>query len=75
MGTIETSTDYESDLTVHTARGEVTGEEILERLEQYFEGRTTSRIIWDFSEALLHGMSSREIRAIVTGRRANCPAP
>jgi hypothetical protein len=72
MGTIETSTDYEGDLTIHAVRGEVTGEEIIERLEQYYEGRPTRRNIWDFSEATVHGMSSREIRAIVmAGLRAS----
>ena len=51
MAPIETSTDYPNDLTIHTVKGDVNAEEIIQRIEEYNSGRITLRVIWDFSEA------------------------
>ena len=52
MAPIETSIDYPNDLTIHTVTGEVSAEEIIQRIEDYHSGRVTLRVIWDFSEVL-----------------------
>jgi len=41
MGTIETQIDLERDLTIHTASGEISADEILRRIRSYYEGEVT----------------------------------
>jgi len=65
MGTIETSIDYEIALTIHTVKGQVTAEEIVRKIEEYYSGETTMLAIWDFSEASVVKLSAEEVRSIL----------
>jgi hypothetical protein len=51
MASIETSRDYENDLTINTVMGPVTGDEIVRRIVEYHTGEPTKLAIWDFSSA------------------------
>ena len=56
MATIETTIERDRDLTVHTVTGELTPEEILAKLDDYFKGEPTSRILWDATKATWSGV-------------------
>lgn len=66
VGQIETKIDLENDLTVMTFRGEITAEEIRDKIDEYFQGRVTHRRMWDFQHASPASMTAEEIKAIVT---------
>ena len=65
MSKIETSIDYRLDLTVHTVFGDLTSQEILDKLETYYQGRPTTLILWDFTNATWSGISSNELHNTV----------
>ena len=65
MPKIETSIDYQLDLTVHTVSGNVTAQEILDKLDIYYQGKPTLLILWDFTNATWSGISSNELHETV----------
>jgi hypothetical protein len=65
MAPIETSIDYPNDLTVHTVKGDVNAEEIIQRIEEYNAGKVTLRVIWDFSDASIEDSSSEKLRSVL----------
>ena len=70
MASIESSIDYESKLTIHTVRGQVTVEEIIRKIKEYHSGEITMLVIWDFSEADVSKVSPEEVRSILpVGRK------
>jgi hypothetical protein len=65
MAPIETSTDYPNDLTIHTVKGDVNAEEILQRITEYSSGKATLRVIWDFSDAIIEDSSNEKLRSLL----------
>jgi len=65
MAPIETSIDYPNDLTIHTVKGYVNAEEIIQRIEEYNAGKVTLRAIWDFSDASIEDSSSEKLRSVL----------
>lgn len=50
MALIETVKSEHHDLTVHTMLGEVTGDEIIEKIRSGLDEKQTLFVIWDFSK-------------------------
>ncbi len=65
MAEIETSIDYQFDLTVHIVSGDLTSQEILYKLETYYQGRPTTMILWDFTNATWSGIATDELYELV----------
>ena len=65
MVPIETSIDYPNDLTIHTVKGDVNAEEIIQRIEEYNSGKVTLRVIWDFSDAIIEDSSNEKLRSVL----------
>jgi len=65
MAEIETSIDYQLDLTVHTVSGNLTSQEIQDKLEIYYQGRPTQLILWDFMNATWSGITTDELQELV----------
>ena len=65
MGTIETHIDPERDLTIHTASGEISANEILRRIRSYYEGEVTRLLMWDLSNADLRSPSASDVQNMV----------
>lgn len=64
MAVFQTSIDYQNNLSIHTVTGEVTAQEILQKLEAYFAGEPTMLVLWNFSEAKIAAIPSDEFRRI-----------
>ena len=62
---IETSIDSQLDLTVHIVSGDLTTKEILDKLEIYYQGKTTKRILWDLSNATWKSITSDNLQQTV----------
>jgi hypothetical protein len=65
LAEIETSIDNQLDLTVHIVSGDLTTQEILDKLEIYYQGKTTKRILWDLSNATWANITSDDLRRTV----------
>jgi len=65
VSNIETSIDYQLDLTVHTVSGNLTSQELLDKLETYYQGKPTKLILWDFMNATWSGITSDELKHLV----------
>lgn len=65
MGTIETHIDLEKDLTIHTASGEISADEILSRIRSYYAGKTTRLLMWDLTGADVGNLSASDVRNFV----------
>lgn len=65
MAEIETSIDYQLDLTVHTVSGDLTSQEILDKLEIYYQGRPTTLILWDLTNATWSGIATDELQELI----------
>ena len=64
MGSIETSKEIPSELTVNKAKGKLTAEELLIWVSDYYSEITTKLILWDFNEADLSSITSEEFMEI-----------
>ena len=65
MAPIETSTDCPKDLTIHTVKGDVNAEEIIQRIKEYNTGEVTLRVIWDYSDAIIEDSSNEKLRSVL----------
>jgi len=65
MAPIETSTDYPNDLTIHTIKGEVSAEEIIQRIKECSTKKVTLCVIWDFSDAIIEDSSNEKLRSVL----------
>ena len=65
MGTIETHIDPEKDLTIHTASGEISADEILGRIRSYYAGEVTSLLMWDLTAADLRSLTASDVQQFV----------
>jgi hypothetical protein len=62
---ITTSVDNEKQLTTHTVTGEVSFEEGMTNLKQFWESQATRKVLWDFRKASFARVSSIETEAII----------
>ncbi len=65
MGEIQTRVDFEKDLTVNAVAGEITAAEVREKIVEYYEGKVTGLILWDFSKAEIHDVTAEDVRELV----------
>ena len=61
MAIISTSIDTDLQLTVQTVTGEVTADEIIHAVKNYYEGVSIKFILWDFSRASLNTIASHQV--------------
>jgi hypothetical protein len=66
MAIIDTSIDIDRQLTIHTVTGEVLPEEVSVKIKTYNESGPTKFILWDFSQATLNKIPSRQVESFVT---------
>ena len=64
MGTISAKYDTDKDLTIVTAEGVITADDLLDWGNNYYEGQITSLILWDVTKADLSGLQSDKLRKI-----------
>jgi hypothetical protein len=64
MGEITTTVDRDAELTVRTVTGAVTAQQIVDAMAEYFATGPTRLVLWDFTEAMLEGVSAGEVRAL-----------
>jgi hypothetical protein len=62
---ITTSVDNDKQLTTHTVIGEVSFEEGMTTLKQFWEDRPTMNVLWDFRKGSLARVSSVDLERIV----------
>jgi hypothetical protein len=62
---ITTSVDNDKQLTTHTVIGEVSFEEGMTTLKQFWEDRPTMNVLWDFRKGSLARVSSVDFERIV----------
>ena len=51
MAPITARTDRSKDLTTYLCSGQISVDEILSALKEYFSGEVTKNVLWDFAEA------------------------
>ncbi len=70
---IKIKTEHELNLTVFTVIGEVSIDEIITTLKNFYLGVTTKLTLWDFSEGTASKLSRDDIRVLVglSKRRAD----
>ncbi len=64
MADILTTVDTENKLTIFSVNGYVTFEELAKTINSYFAVNPTLLILWDFSHASLHEISSSQIQML-----------
>lgn len=65
MAEIKTSIDYQLDLTVHTVSGDLTSQELLDKLDTYYQGRPTQLILWDFMNGTWSGITFDQLQELM----------
>ena len=58
---ITTSVDNDKQLTTHTVIGEISFEEVMTTLRQFWEGQLTISVLWDFRKGSMARFSFIEI--------------
>jgi hypothetical protein len=65
MGNIERRTDENAQLTIYTAKGNISGEEVRAAIGDFYEhGPITRNVLWDVSQAILNDLSAEDVRQI-----------
>ena len=64
MGTISATYDTDKDLTIVTAEGVITADDLLDWGNNYYEGQITSLILWDVTNADLSTLQGDQLRKI-----------
>ncbi len=64
MGTISAKYDRAKDLTIVTAKGVITADDLLDWGNNYYEGQITSLILWDVTNADLSSLQADQLREI-----------
>ncbi len=64
MGTISAKYETENDLTIVTAEGTISAEDLLDWGSNYYEGQITSLILWDVTKADLSNLQGDKLREI-----------
>lgn len=64
MGKITTSIDYETGLTIQKVIGQISAAEIKSTIDNYYKGKFTALILWDFSDAIMNLITPGDARGI-----------
>lgn len=64
MGEIQTRVDRKRDLTVQTVSGNVSGDDLILAIREFFAGDKTSHTLWDFRDADLSSLSGETVRRV-----------
>jgi len=62
---VTTNADHDKQLTIHTVTGEPSFEEGMAAFKQFWEGKPTQNVLWDFRKASLARLSSEETEAMI----------
>ncbi len=62
---ITISVDNDKHLTTHTVIGEISFEEVMSTLKQYWEGQPTMFLLWDFRKGSMAQLSYVDLERIV----------
>jgi hypothetical protein len=60
---IETTVDKQYNLAIHKCLNEITGRDILETMQKFYNGSPTVNILWDLSSASMKEVSKETVRA------------
>jgi 2-phospho-L-lactate guanylyltransferase (CobY/MobA/RfbA family) len=71
MAIIETIVDSQSDLSVFTVNGELTADEIIERVEEYYIKHPTKQVLWIMGDVDLSAITREEIERIIQIAKKN----
>lgn len=58
MGKIETLIDESKYMSIETITGGLTAIEIIQTIEEYYSGKATNLILWDFSKTSFGNIKS-----------------
>jgi hypothetical protein len=61
---ITTSVDKDKQLTTHKVIGEISFEEVMTTLKQFWEGQLTLKVLWDFRKGSMANFSFIEIERV-----------
>lgn len=64
MGEILSNVDRERDLTVQTVSGDISGDDLILAIREFFAGDKTSHTLWDFRDADLSSLSGNTVRRV-----------
>ena len=64
MDNINVHVDTQNDLAVHTVVGDVSADEVQNSIRKFYEGTVTNRVLWDFTNGAMSGISSSEVQRI-----------
>ncbi len=65
MSSIKSETINDLDLTIHTCFGEISAEEMVKTMIDFYKGTPTSLVIWNFTYSSLKKISGDEVYQIV----------
>ena len=65
MSEIKTSIDNQHDLIIHVVSGDLTSQEMLDRLEFSYQSTPTKQILWDLTNGAWLRISGLELRGTV----------
>ncbi len=66
MGTIEATIDQQHNMTVSTVTGEVTSDDLIQRIEANYAAGPTLNMLWDFTNGSMASASAEALREIVS---------
>ena len=65
MSNIQVNVDPQNQLTIFTVTSKITGDEIINVVEEYYSGDPTTYLLWDLRAADMSSLSSNELRNIL----------
>jgi len=71
MAIIETIVDSQGDLSVFTVNGELTADEIIERVEEYYTKHPTKLVLWIMGDVDLSAITREGIERIIQTAKKN----
>ena len=71
MAIIETIVDSQGDLSVFTVNGELSADEIIERVEEYYTKHPTKLVLWIMGDVDLSAITREGIERIIQTAKKN----
>lgn len=65
MSIIQVDIDLQKQLTIFTVTSKITGDEIINVVEEYYSGNLTTCLLWDLRAADMSSLSSNELKNIL----------
>jgi hypothetical protein len=62
---IHTTIHAQQSYTIHSCFGNISAEQIMEKMTSYYQNQTTKHVIWDFEEASISNLTTEEILELV----------